>query len=86
MDAGKRGRGRGPARGRGGRGRGEPAKKPKSKEDLDKELDAYVLGDAKHAQSKLNSDLDDYFAQKGKKASGKAEGAKGEEEAAPEAS
>ena len=66
--------GRGPrGGGRGGRGGGRSNPKPKSKEDLDKELDAYVLGDSKHAQSKLNSDLDEYFAHKGKKPEGKAE-------------
>jgi hypothetical protein len=29
-----------------------------------RELDSYNLQDAKHAQSKLNSDLDEYFAAK----------------------
>jgi hypothetical protein len=31
-------------------------------------LDSYILKDAKHAQTKLNSDLDEYFSKKAKKA------------------
>ena len=30
-------------------------------------MDAYFMKDAKSAQHKLDSDLDDYFAKKGKK-------------------
>ena len=59
---GRRGQGRG---GRGGRGRGNS--KPRSKEDLDAELDAYNKQDAKHAQTQLNNDLDDYFKDKSTK-------------------
>lgn len=68
---GTRGRRGGRGSGRGGRNRNDKPSKPKSKEDLDRELDAYVLGDAKSAQAKLNGDLDEYFAQKEKKASDK---------------
>ena len=64
--AGGRGR-RGAQRGgRGGRG-GRAADKPKSKEQLDAEMDAYFIKDHKHAQTKLNADLDGYFKEKGKK-------------------
>ena len=58
---GSQNRGRGRGRGRGGRGGGPT----KTKEQLDKELDDYVLkGDPKKAQNKLDQDLDDYFAKR----------------------
>ena len=61
------GRGRGlRGRGRGGRrgGRGDRGP-PKTKEQLDREMDDYFLkGDSQVAKSKLDQDLDDYFAHK----------------------
>jgi hypothetical protein len=65
------GRGASPARGRGGRGRGRGGRgrgegKPKSAEDLDAELTAYMLKDSAHAQQHLDKDLDDYMNKKGK--------------------
>ena len=64
--AGGRGRRGAQTGGRGGRG-GRGTDKPKSKEQLDAEMDDYFLKDHKHAQTKLNADLDSYFKEKGKK-------------------
>lgn len=64
--------GRGGRRGRGGRGRrggGRGSSKPKTKDELDAELDQYNMQDQKHAQTQLNNDLDDYFKNKGTKKS-----------------
>lgn len=69
---GRRGRGRS---GR-GRGRGGGRSRPKTKEELDAELDQYNLKDAKHAQTHLDDDLDEYFKNKNTK--------KAETEEAPE--
>lgn len=33
-------------------------------------MDSYFLGDSKHAQNKLNDDLEDYMKQKSKKPAG----------------
>ena len=80
LHAGRRG-GRG-GRGR-GRGRGKDSSKPKTKEQLDAELDQYNMKDAKHAQTQLNDDLDDYFKNKGKKtAEAEAEAPAAQEEVA----
>ena len=42
-----------------GRGRGG---KPTSQTDLDAQLDAYMLKDTDYAKTKLDGDLDSYFA------------------------
>lgn len=39
----------------------------KTKEDLDKEMDEYFLGNAEMASKKLDRDLDDYFSAKARK-------------------
>ncbi|KAL4443554.1 hypothetical protein ABPG75_011291 [Micractinium tetrahymenae] len=90
---GRGGRGRGPpGGGRGGRGRGR-SDKPKTAEELEREMDEYWLQDEKTAAKKLNDDMDDYWKTAPKKGeekaaeAGAAEGAAGEaaEAAAPEA-
>jgi len=48
------GRGRGRGRGRGG--------KPASKDDLDSELESYMMKDEEYAKSKLDSEMDAYMA------------------------
>ncbi|KAL4858536.1 hypothetical protein ACK3TF_001496 [Chlorella vulgaris] len=60
---GGRGGGRGRGAGRGGRGgRGERSEKPKTAEDLEREMDDYWRQDEKIASKKLNEDMDDYWA------------------------
>jgi hypothetical protein len=43
-------------------GRGGQPRKPKTKEELDAEMDAYMLGDDKFAQKKLDNDMDEYVS------------------------
>ena len=59
---GRRGRGGG----RGGRGGRGSSAKPKSKEELDADLDGYFMKDSKTAAQRLDADMDAYMAAKGK--------------------
>lgn len=54
-------------RGRGGRGGGRGGEKPKPRtaEDLDREMDSYWGKSEEHAAKKLDSDMDDYWKTKG---------------------
>ena len=67
----------------GGRGRGKEAekKKPKTAEELDAEMDAYMMKDEKTALKKLDEDMDAYKAAGEKK---KEEGKEAEEAPAAE--
>ena len=59
-----KGGGRGGGRGGSGRGRGGDKPKPKTAEDLDREMDSYWGKSEEHAQKKLDSDMDDYWKNK----------------------
>ena len=59
---GRRGRGGG----RGGRGGRGSSAKPKSKEELDADLDGYFMKDSKTAAQRLDAEMDAYMAAKGK--------------------
>jgi hypothetical protein len=57
--------GRGGGKGRGsGKGRGGSRPKPKTAEDLDREMDSYWGKSAEHAAKKLDGDMDDYWQKK----------------------
>ena len=51
--------------GRGGRNKNDNNRKPVTAQDLDKSLDAYMMKDAKTAQSKLDDELDSYMDESG---------------------
>jgi len=58
----------GRGRGRGGRGRGKALDKEKknvTKEDLDKEMDSYMLKDAEKGKDLLDTELDEYMSHRG---------------------
>ncbi|RKP38761.1 hypothetical protein BJ085DRAFT_33040 [Dimargaris cristalligena] len=46
---------------RSGKGTKKPEAKPASKDNLDEDLDSYMMQDEGHAKNKLDADLDDYM-------------------------
>ncbi|KAI7858629.1 hypothetical protein BDC45DRAFT_565381 [Circinella umbellata] len=50
---------------RGGRNKNDNSRKPVTAQDLDKSLDAYMMKDAKTAQTKLDDELDSYMDESG---------------------